>query len=105
MNSGTHRGQNPSANGVWWHPLSEAANRPTGVHAGQAQESPANKKRPQQDSNLRSRLRRALIAQAMASGNERVSQLLGCTWGAGLGKKVALVPGLAMPPDESALAR
>jgi hypothetical protein len=58
MNSGTHRGRRPSPDGIRRHPLSEDVKQPTSETADQGQERPAHDKRPQQDSNLRSRLRR-----------------------------------------------
>ena len=53
--------QNPSDDGNRWHDVSEDVNQPTSETAGQGQERPAHDKRPQQDSNLRSRLRRRWI--------------------------------------------
>jgi hypothetical protein len=49
--------QNPSFGGIRWHPLSGEAKNPTRVPAGQALGNPGHAKRPQQDSNLRTRLR------------------------------------------------
>jgi hypothetical protein len=68
VNSGTYRGQSPSADSIRWHPASEAVNRPHRVRAGQGQESPTHDKRPQQDSNLRSRLRRPLLSPLSYGG-------------------------------------
>ena len=42
--------------------------------------------RPQQDSNLRSRLRRALIVTPVTWGNDPVTSVLGCGWGAADGR-------------------
>jgi len=50
--------QNPSPDGIQRHPVSEAVNRAISGTAGQGAFSAGNDKRPQQDSNLRSRLRR-----------------------------------------------
>jgi hypothetical protein len=86
VNSGTHRGRRPSPDGIRRHPLSEDVNQTTSETAGQGQERPAHDKRPQQDSNLRSRLRRVQIAQAMTSPNLQPSRTVGCTWGAREGK-------------------
>ena len=61
MNSGTHWGRNPSSDGLQWHSTSENDICVIRVTAGQRPDNPANDKRPQQDSNLRSRLRRPLL--------------------------------------------
>jgi hypothetical protein len=50
--------RNPSADGFRWHDVSEDVKKPADVLAGQRPISAAHDKRPQQDSNLRSRLRR-----------------------------------------------
>jgi hypothetical protein len=68
MNSGTHRGRRPSPDGIRRHRLSEDVNQPTNETAGQGQERPAHEKRPQQDSNLRSRLRRPLLSPLSYGG-------------------------------------
>jgi hypothetical protein len=60
--------QNPSSDGIRWRQLSEAVNRAARVPAGQGQENPAHDKRPQQDSNLRSRLRRPLLSPLSYGG-------------------------------------
>ena len=61
MNSGTHRGRSPSDDGIQRHDVSKAVSQPTSETAAQGQEKPVKTKRPQQDSNLRSRLRRRWI--------------------------------------------
>ena len=61
MNSGTYWGQSPSHGGICWHPVTERDNGHSSVPAGQTRKTPGNNERPQQDSNLRSRLRRRRI--------------------------------------------
>jgi hypothetical protein len=68
VNSGTHRGRSPSDDGNRWHDVSEAVNQAANETAGQTQESPGNNVRPQQDSNLRSRLRRPLLSPLSYGG-------------------------------------
>jgi hypothetical protein len=58
---GAYGAENPSDGGIRWHDVSEDANRAVSKTAGQGQESPDTRKRPQQDSNLRSRLRRPML--------------------------------------------
>ena len=60
--------QNPSDDGIRWHDVSQAVNEPARVPAGQGQERPAHDRRPQQDSNLRSRLRRPLLSPLSYGG-------------------------------------
>jgi hypothetical protein len=48
----------PTDGGILWHAVTKRDNGHFRETAGQGRESPAKKKRPQQDSNLRSRLRR-----------------------------------------------
>ena len=60
--------QKPSDDGIRWHPVSEAVDKPVRETAGQGQERPAHDKRPQQDSNLRSRLRRPLLSPLSYGG-------------------------------------
>jgi hypothetical protein len=55
----------------------------SGVMPGQRTIPDAMRLRPQQDSNLRSRLRRALILTPVTRGNQRKPVVLGCMWGAG----------------------
>jgi hypothetical protein len=59
MTWGTYGGWNPSQDGIRWHDVSEAVNQPVSVPAGQARIDADSTMRPQQDSNLRTRLRRA----------------------------------------------
>ena len=68
MNSGTHWGRNPSVDDIRWHALSGPVNRTPSETAGQARKRPAHDKRPQQDSNLRSRLRRPLLSPLSYGG-------------------------------------
>ena len=68
MTWGAYGAQNPSSAGIRQHLVSEAVNQPSSVPAGQGQESPANNERPQQDSNLRSRLRRPLLSPLSYGG-------------------------------------
>ena len=68
MNSGTHWGRNPSSDGLQWHSTSENDICVIRVTAGQRPDNPANDKRPQQDSNLRSRLRRPLLSPLSYGG-------------------------------------
>jgi hypothetical protein len=65
---GTYGGQSPSPDGIRWHPVSEAVDRAISEPAGQGQKSPTHDKRPQQDSNLRSRLRRPLLSPLSYGG-------------------------------------
>jgi hypothetical protein len=53
--------QNPSSGGVRWHPMSETVNQAARVPAGQAGIGADSTMRPQQDSNLRTRLRRPML--------------------------------------------
>ena len=68
MTWGAYGAQNPSEGGIWRHEVSEVVNRPISETAGQGQERPAHDKRPQQDSNLRSRLRRPLLSPLSYGG-------------------------------------
>jgi CheY-like chemotaxis protein len=68
VNSGTHRGRGPSRSGIQWRAVTKRDNGHIDVTAGQGQETPAEKKRPQQDSNLRSRLRRPLLSPLSYGG-------------------------------------
>ena len=54
--------RNPSEGGISQHPVSETVNRAVGETAGQRPFGAEQKGRPQQDSNLRSRLRRRRTA-------------------------------------------
>jgi hypothetical protein len=65
MTWGTYGGRNPSQDGIRWHDVSEAVNRPISVPAGQARISADSTMRPQQDSNLRTRLRRLVKSKPL----------------------------------------
>jgi hypothetical protein len=60
--------QNPSDDGICWHDLSGNVNQPARVPAGQSPVNAGHGKRPQQDSNLRSRLRRPLLSPLSYGG-------------------------------------
>ncbi len=60
--------QKPSEHGIAWHPMSEAVNRAASVPAGQDAIDADSTMRPQQDSNLRSRLRRPLLSPLSYGG-------------------------------------
>ena len=60
--------QNPSDDGIRWHDLSEDVKKPARVLAGQRPIDAASDVRPQQDSNLRSRLRRPLLSPLSYGG-------------------------------------
>jgi hypothetical protein len=60
--------QNPSDDGFRWHDVSEDVKKPADVLAGQRPISAAHNRRPQQDSNLRSRLRRPLLSPLSYGG-------------------------------------
>ena len=77
VNSGTYRGQNPSQDDIQRHRLSEAVNRVSRVPAGRQGVSAYSGGRPQQDSNLRTRLRRARSFRSMTSSNEANLGFLG----------------------------
>jgi hypothetical protein len=68
VNSGTYWGQSPSQGGICWHPVTGRDNGHSDVPAGQAHKTPGKSKRPQQDSNLRSRLRRPLLSPLSYGG-------------------------------------
>jgi hypothetical protein len=61
VNLGTYGGQMPSPDGICWHTVTGRNNGHSNVPAGQTRKTPAQTERPQQDSNLRSRLRRAVL--------------------------------------------
>jgi hypothetical protein len=61
MTWGAHGGRNPSQDGIRWHDVSEAVNQPVSVPAGHGGVDGARWMRPQQDSNLRTRLRRPML--------------------------------------------
>jgi hypothetical protein len=58
---GAHGAQNPSDGSTRWHDVTERDNGHFSETAGQSQETPVQMGRPQQDSNLRSRLRRPML--------------------------------------------
>ena len=60
--------QNPSDDGIRWQNMSENANQPSRVLAGQGPVGAGDEGRPQQDSNLRSRLRRPLLSPLSYGG-------------------------------------
>jgi hypothetical protein len=60
--------QNPSDDGIRWHDMSSNVNQPARVPAGHSTFDPATDGRPQQDSNLRSRLRRPLLSPLSYGG-------------------------------------
>ena len=65
---GTHGAQNPAPGGIGWRPVARAGTITFRVVAGERPISPGNEKRPQQDSNLRSRLRRPLLSPLSYGG-------------------------------------
>ena len=60
--------QKPSSDGLRWHHASENDIGVICVPAGHNTSGPASEKRPQQDSNLRSRLRRPLLSPLSYGG-------------------------------------
>ena len=60
--------QNPSDDGLYWHSASENDINVIRITAGQMRFDTAQDKRPQQDSNLRSRLRRPLLSPLSYGG-------------------------------------
>ena len=65
---GTHGARNTASGGVGWHHVSSAGTIAVRVVAGERPIGPGKKKRPQQDSNLRSRLRRPLLSPLSYGG-------------------------------------
>ena len=61
MTWGAYGAQHPSEHSIRWHGVSEAVNRPIRINAGQGIFGAGNEGRPQQDSNLRTRLRRPML--------------------------------------------
>jgi hypothetical protein len=61
MTWGAYGGRKPSQDGIRWHDVSEAVNRPFRGPAGHGGVDGARWMRPQQDSNLRTRLRRPML--------------------------------------------
>ena len=68
MNSGTYWGRSPSPDGIRQHSVSENDISVIRITAGQMAFDPATEWRPQQDSNLRSRLRRPLLSPLSYGG-------------------------------------
>jgi hypothetical protein len=68
MTWGAYGPRNPSEHGIRQQPVSEAVNQAVSETAGQGRESAAIGWRPQQDSNLRSRLRRPLLSPLSYGG-------------------------------------
>ena len=64
---GAHGAQHPSDGSIRQHRVSENDMCVICIYAGQMMYDPASGWRPQQDSNLRSRLRRAMAGITMAS--------------------------------------
>jgi CheY-like chemotaxis protein len=60
--------QKPSDSGIRWHAASENDIRVICIPAGHNASGPATERRPQQDSNLRSRLRRPLLSPLSYGG-------------------------------------
>ncbi len=83
MTWGACGGRNPSGRGIRWHPMSEAVNRAIRVPAGQAGIDADRTVRPQQDSNLRSRLRRAFRFKSLTITNTYDPAIPGRCGGAG----------------------
>jgi len=71
MTWATHGPQKPSSGGIRWRDVSESVRQPISVPAAQGGIDAAIERRPQQDSNLRSRLRRALIVTPVTWTNGR----------------------------------
>jgi CheY-like chemotaxis protein len=65
---GTHGARNPAQGGIGWHCPAAAGTITVRVIAGERPIHPGNEKRPQQDSNLRSRLRRPLLSPLSYGG-------------------------------------
>ena len=76
--------QKPSSDGLRSHHASENDIGVICVPAGHNTSGPASEKRPQQDSNLRSRLRRALLGRLVTWESGPAARVQGCTWGAGM---------------------
>ena len=68
VNSGTYWGRSPSPDGIRQHSVSENDISVIRITAGQMAFDPATEWRPQQDSNLRSRLRRPLLSPLSYGG-------------------------------------
>ena len=68
---GTHGARNPAPGGIGWHCAAAAGTTAVRIIAGERPIDPGKEKRPQQDSNLRTRLRRALTKMTLTSVNTR----------------------------------
>ena len=68
MTWGAYGAQHPSQDNIRWRTVTKRDNGHLGVTAGQGQKSSAHDGRPQQDSNLRSRLRRPLLSPLSYGG-------------------------------------
>ena len=68
MTWGAYGAQHPSHGSIWQHHLSENDIHVIYITAGQKPSGAAQDKRPQQDSNLRSRLRRPLLSPLSYGG-------------------------------------
>jgi hypothetical protein len=65
---GTHRGQNSASGDIGWRHVAPTDTITFRDVAGERPISTGNEKRPQQDSNLRSRLRRPLLSPLSYGG-------------------------------------
>ncbi len=68
MTWGAYGARKLPSDGIRWHDVSEDAIRQNPVPAGQVPVGAASDVRPQQDSNLRSRLRRPLLSPLSYGG-------------------------------------
>jgi hypothetical protein len=68
MTWATHGPQKPSSGGIRWRDVSEPVRQPFSVPAAQSRVDAGIDGRPQQDSNLRSRLRRPLLSPLSYGG-------------------------------------
>jgi len=80
---GTHWGRNTALGGIRWLRAAPPDTTTIRVTAGERPFGPGNGWRPQQDSNLRSRLRRALLGGLVTWGSGPAARVRGCTRGAG----------------------
>ena len=78
--------------GIGWHCVAPADTITFRVVASERPINPGNEKRPQQDSNLRSRLRRALIVTPVTCENDPAARAMGCEGGAAGGRGGPLRP-------------
>ena len=68
MTWGAHGAQHPSPDNIRWRPVTKRDNGHLGITAVQGGERAGIRWRPQQDSNLRSRLRRPLLSPLSYGG-------------------------------------